>query len=221
MAKQPVETNVDSNLWASAMKAYETDKGIVDRAQGQLRKHQLAYEKQGIPAATIRARYKERDMSDDERMKLYAEEAVSRRALALCIWDAETEEEFTRMMERAAETPPADPEELDGISGAEAYNNGFYGGAHQALTADNNPHVAGTIQHQQWSRGCKDGIDYKENFGDGTAPLRHASGMGEPTPNGAAPAKRGRPRKGAAPVAPAVESLFGDPAMPEPAEMPK
>lgn len=217
MAKTRPETNVDSNLWAAAMRAYEEDKGLVDRAQGQLRRHQLAFEKQGIPAATIRSRYKERDMSDDERQQLYAEEVISRRALNLSVWTAEDAEDFDVLMERAAATQVADAEELDGLHGARAYNDGFNGGAHGGLTVDDNPHVPGSVTHQQWSRGCIDGIDYADNIGN------NPSQREEPLPDtvdalapnlGKKP--RGRPKKATAePDAPVADPRTGSDADPE------
>lgn len=191
------QTNIDSNLWASAMRSYEEDRGAVDRAQGRLRKNQLAYDKQGVPAAAIRARYKERNMSRDERQQLYAEEIVSRRALALTLWDADSEEDFDRLMERATAVKPADDVELENIEGARAYNDGYNSGTHGSDPTKDNPHVYGTALHERWALGCADGIGERPR----EAPQMQAatdSNGGEVSGNagtpGPAPKKaRGRP----------------------------
>jgi hypothetical protein len=203
VAKQPnaIQSNVSSELWAEALAIYTSDKGVVDRANGQLRKHQLAYEGQGIDAKQIRERYKEAQLTEDERIQLYADEQISRRALDL--WSAESPEDFEALIERAARTEPATGPGADKLAGARAYNDGFNGGAHGGLTPDNNPHQAGSEQHQQWAHGCTDGVDYAVTFGNGKtadvapreAPVMEASGAAA---NGdaraAAPKKaRGRP----------------------------
>lgn len=194
MAKssEQAPTNVDSNLWANASRVYAEDSGVVDRAQGTRRKHQLAFEKMGVSASAVRARHKEREMTADERQKLYAEEQVSRRALSL--WEADDPEEFERVMERASQTEPATTEEMDNLSGAHAYNDGFNGGAHGGLTVDDNKHVPGSVKHVQWARGVADGIDYAANL-EGTPLVRQAHAMGDNAP----PARpRGRPKKATA-----------------------
>lgn len=183
------QTNIDSNLWASAMRSYEEDRGAVDRAQGRLRKNQLAYDKQGVPAAAIRARYKERNMSRDERQQLYAEEIVSRRALALTLWDADSEEDFDRLMERATAVKPADDAELENIEGARAYNDGYNSGTHGSDPTKDNPHVYGTALHERWALGCADGIGERPR----EAPqMQEAPQLGEPAAPAAKKA-RGRP----------------------------
>lgn len=154
-------TNIDSNLWANAMRAYEADRGAVDRAQGRLRKNQLAYEKQGVTAKTIRDRYKERNMTREERQQLYAEEVVSRRALALTLWDAESAEDFDRLMERATAVQPADETELTSIDLARIYNDAFNSGAKGGMAIEDNPYEPGSAEHQQWAMGCADGIGEK------------------------------------------------------------
>ena len=203
------QTNVDSNLWAAAMRAYEEDKGIVDRAQGRLRKNQLAYETQGVPAKTIRDRYKERRMTQEERQQAYAEEVVSRRALALTLWDAESAEDFDRLMERATAVTPAADDSLTAIELARIYNDAFNSGARGGMAIEDNPYQPGTVEHQQWAMGCADGIGEKPR----EAPQMQANEPGgpSPAPTDAAPQKRTRaPRKSpvADPEPPA--RLFGD-----------
>lgn len=232
------DTNVNSNLWAQATRVYIEDSGVVDRAQGTRRKHQLAFEKMGINAKTVRDRVKELDLSSDERQAMFAEEQISRRALSL--WDADSPEEFEQTLERASQTPAADIDALDAIAGERAYSDGFNGGAHGGQTVDDNKHVPGTLLHQRWAIGCEDGIEYMAKL-DGTplarssAPME-ANGSADHAEREAAPKKsRGRPRKtpmehleanaaklngdAEPPDAPPVESMFEDmpdaPGMPE------
>lgn len=204
-AKPASQTNIDSNLWAEALRVYTEDKGAEDRARGNTKRHQIAFESQGISAKTIRARYKEKNMTSDELAALFVAEQISRRALDL--WSPDESEEFNRAMERATETQPADPEKLGALAGAHAYNDGFNGGAHGGLISDDNKHVPGTAEHQQWTRGVRDGIDYKQTFG--TPAERQAPAMQEadeeaaPAEHETAPKKvRGRPRKTAAAAEP-------------------
>jgi hypothetical protein len=227
------QTNIDSNLWAAAMAAYEQDKGAVDRARGRLRKNQLAYDKQGVPASAIRARYKERNMSRDERQQLYAEEVVSRRALALTLWDAESEEDFDRLMERATAVKPAGDDSLTAIELARIYNDAFNSGARGGMAIEDNPYQQGTAEHQQWALGCADGIGEKPRE---APPMQTAQPEVQKRP-------RGRPRKQSAsellaenaakfqPPEPEVEDdpdggegplrLFDDEEMPETASIPE
>lgn len=228
-SKQTPQTNVNSNLWAEALRTYTEDKGAEDRARGTTKRHQIAFESQGITATTIRGRFKEANMTADERTALYAEEQVSRRALDL--WSADSPEDFNRLMERAAKTEPATPEELGKLAGVRAYGDGFNGGAHGGLTADDNQHVPGSIEHQQWGRGVLDGIDYEATFGGGTT-TRQASAMreaeeGVQSDRTEAPKKaRGRPRKQEAAVGPepdadleqAVAAQLGEAPVEVPAE---
>jgi hypothetical protein len=154
------------NLWAKAMADYEEDRGVVNRANGKLRKRQKFWEDEhNISAKEVRRRYKELDLSEPERLALYAAEQESRRALDL--WSASSPEDFQTLMERAASTPPAAGDAADKLAGARAYNDGFNCGAHGKLGAIDNPHMAGSIEHVQWAHGMSDGIDYKETFGGG------------------------------------------------------
>ena len=234
MAKNPQPTNIDSNLWAKAARVYAEDQGKIDRAKkviakirGEQRAHQNEFEEQGISASAIRERFRESDMSSEEFQALISTEIVSRRALGLTVWNAESDADWDEIMTRASRTEPAEIEALEDLEGARAYNDGFNGGAHGGQSVDDNPNTPGTVMHAQWARGCKDGIDYKETF---AVAAREAHAMGVPASggNGAAPAKRprGRPRKkplevlqenaekfGADPAAPAgndeAEGLFG------------
>lgn len=226
-AKTTPQTNIDSNLWAEALRVFTEDKGSEDRARGNTKRHQIAFESQGISAKTIRARYKESDMTTDERTALYAEEQISRRALDL--WSSDSDEDFDRLIERATETQPADPEKLGALAGAHAYNDGFNGGAHGGLTSDDNKHVPGTAEHQQWARGVQDGIDYKQTFGtpaERQAPAMQEADEGDhPAARETAPKKaRGRPRKAAATAEPdadldqAIENQLAAPRPEAPAD---
>lgn len=199
----PPNNAILSNLWAEAMRVYTEDKGAEDRARGNTKRHQLAFESQGIDAKTVRERFKENEMSKEERSELFAREQVSRRALSL--FDAESPEDFNRLMERASKTPAADPEKLDAIDGERAYSAGFNGGAHGDLTAEDNKHVPGTVQHMQWACGVSDGIAYRDNLNgqplNRTAPaMQEADAAPLADKIAAAKKKAGRPHK-----APAAE----------------
>ena len=220
MAKQArPQSNVDANLWAEALRIYTEDRGVVDRAQGQLRKHQLAYENRGVTASAIRARYKEADMTEEKRLAMYAEEQISRRALSL--WDAESPEDFERLMERASQTEAATPEELGKLAGSRARVDGFNSGLKGGLAITDNPHVPGSFEHQQWAIGCADGLGEKERE---DKPFRASNGADHDEPRDPAPKKaRGRPRKAAAETiaddpAPTDAGLFSD--MPTPPGLP-
>lgn len=206
MAKQPAtESNVSSELWAEALAVYEADKHHEDQARGTTKRHQIAYESQGINPTMVRRLYKETQLSETERLELYATEQVARRALDL--WNAETPEEFNRVMERAAATAPATGEGADKLAGVRSYNDGFNGARHGKQTQTDNPHVAGSALFVQWRAGCGDGLDYNAQIEAGTVP-REAPAM-EEAPTGTildrdeaayrAPQKaKGRPRKKAA-----------------------
>lgn len=202
MAKQPnaVQSNVSSELWAEALAIYTSDKGVVDRANGQLRKHQLAYEGQGIDAKQIRERYKEAQLTEDERIKLYADEQISRRALDL--WSAESPEDFEALIERAAQTKPANQEAMDKVTGALAYSDGINSARLGGNKVVDNPKIPGTHEYQQWALGWADGVDEVTRTSASDMAPREAPAMeeGNSDANGdardAAPKKaRGRPRK--------------------------
>lgn len=196
MATEPRNT-FDAEKYAEALGVYESDKGVVDRANGLKRRHQNYFEQEhGISAKEIRRRYAESKLTPTERADLYAEEQVGRRALDL--WSAETGDDFDELMARATATPTASGEGADKLAAARSYNDAFNGAAHGDQTQADNPHLPGTDLHVQWSCGCADGLDYKETFLNG-APPRVAPAMGEQQANpDAAPKKRGRPRKAAA-----------------------
>lgn len=168
MTNPPAETNVSSELWAEALAQYEEDKQMEDRARGRTKRHQIAYESQGIVPSEIRRRYKEAQLSEEERIAQYAMEQISRRALGL--FDAETPEDFNRIMERAADTPKATGEGADKLAGVRAYNDGFNGARQGKQTLDDNKHVYGTDLFTQWARGCRDGLDYNELLETGGVP---------------------------------------------------
>lgn len=202
------------DLWAKAMADYEEDRGVVDRANGKLRKRQKYWEDEhAISAKEVRRRYKERDLTESERLALYAAEQESRRALDL--WSASTPEDFEALMERAASTPVSMGDASEKLAGARAYNDGFNSGAHGTLGSIDNPHLAGSLVHVQWQRGFVDGLDYKETFGGGDVASREDTEDEPPAP----PKRRGRPPKKAAPETadPPADGLFSDemPAAPE------
>lgn len=191
MTKEQAQTNVNASLWAEALRHYTEDRGAEDRARGVTKRHQLAYEHDGINPVVIRQRYKEANMTRAERAAAYAEEIVSRQALGFSIWDADTEADFDRLMERARATETAPQEDLDRIAGAVAYSDGFNSGAHGGMTVTDNPHPAGSIQHQQWELGCADGIGEKPREAAPMQAAQPANGTATAAPD--APKKRGRP----------------------------
>ena len=205
-------SNVPSDLWAEALAVYTADKGIIDRANGQLRKHQLYYEDQGCSAKQVRERYKEAQLTEEERIQLYADEQRSRRALDL--WSAEKPEDFQALIERAAETEPASVAGMDKLAGARAYNDGFNGGAHGGLTQDDNKHIPGTVEFVQWSHGCADGMDYAATFGvpgtPKTADVAPRESAEPEVPGSVTRTKRTRKQAESIPTEPTPESLFGD-----------
>lgn len=175
-------SNVPSNLIVEALAIYTADKGVVDRANGSLRKHQLAYEKQGVPAANVRQLYKEAQLTEDERTALYAAEQVMRRAAGL--WDAETPEDFERLMEQASRTEPASQQAFDKLDDVRAYSDGLNSGQKGGGKVIQNPKVPGTSEHQQWALGYADGVDET---------TRAAAVEEKPEPK-----KKGRPKKATA-----------------------
>jgi hypothetical protein len=210
---EPTERgNIGSELWAKAMADLESYDLVIDNRKFELktardrRKVMLkGYAEQGIPTTHLLRRQEEALLSEDERHQLFAIEQVSRRALSL--WDAETADDFEQLIERAARTEPATGEGWDKLEGVRAYNDGFNGGAHGSLTADDNPHRPSDLRHAQWARGVADGIDYAHTFGDGSRPLAEVvpeartAPPAPPASNGAQTTRgRGRPPK-AAPVA--------------------
>lgn len=175
-------SNVPSNLIVEALAVYTADKGVCDRANGLKRKHQLAYENQGVPASMIRQLYKEAQLTDDERTALYASEQVMRRATNL--WDAETPEDFERMMEQASRTEPASREAFDKLADVRAYADGNNSARMGGGKVIENPKVPGTSEHQQWALGWADGVDET---------TRVAAVEEKPEPK-----KKGRPKKATA-----------------------
>lgn len=213
MATEPRNT-FDAEKYAEALGVYESDKGVVDRANDLKRRHQNYFEQEhGISAKEIRRRYAESKLTPAERADLYAEEQVGRRALDL--WSAETGDDFDELMARATATPTASGEGADKLAAARSYNDAFNGAAHGDQTQADNPNDPGTQLHVQWSRGCADGLDYKETFLNGAPPRVDADQEPE-----AAPKKGGRPRKAAAeqPVEPlpAEPNIFDE----APSELP-
>lgn len=181
---QPASTRntVDPEKYAEALAIYEQDKGLRDRASGQLRRHQMFYETEfGINAAGIRERYKESQMTEKERTKKYEGELIGRRALNL--WNAEKPEDFEALIEAASAVEPASGDGYDKLSGQRAYDDGFNSAAHGGQVEKDNKHRAGTLEHQQWTRGCKDGLDYKKTFSNGReAPPKRPVGRPRKTP---------------------------------------
>lgn len=191
----------DSEKYAEAMALYESDKGVVDRANGLKRRHQNYFEQEhGISAKEIRRRYAESKLTRAERAAQFAEEQIGRRALDL--WSAETGDDFDELMARATATPTASGEGADKLAAARSYNDAFNGAAHGDQTQADNPHLPGTDLQVQWSRGCADGLDYKETFLNGAAPRVITTDDEDNHNLPEVPKKRGRSRK-AAPEQPA------------------
>lgn len=209
-------TNIDAEKAAEALAVYTDDRRVIDSANGRLRSHQLHYEKEhGIDAAAIRERYKESRITASERRQKFAIEYATRRAVGL--WEAETDSDFDQLMVRAQEVQKASGEGADKLTAARAYGDGFNGGLKGKLAITDNPHAAGTMQHQQWAMGCADGIDQRP-----TAPTSEPKPP-PPAPEVAPPAPKRRGRKAANGQAPEPPpALFGDtegmpatPGMPE------
>jgi hypothetical protein len=156
-------TNVSSDVWADALATLERDNGEIDRrmdavktARKRRKENLKVFSERGIPTSVLLARYGETLMSEDERHQLFAMEAMSRRALD--IWSAKTPEDFNRLLERAVSTQPAKFDSLEKIRGARAFNDGHNSARHGGFTEKDNPNAAGTIEHQQWAKGCRDAI---------------------------------------------------------------
>jgi len=167
MAKQSSDTapdsNVSSELWAEALANFTLDtsliqrgQGIVKRARARRKKNQAKYAEQGIPSVMVAQLAAEADMSEIERINLYAIEQVGRRALDL--WSAETPEDFQRIIDRAAATLPATGAGADTRAAVNARVNGFNGTFHGQQTRDDNPHDPGTRQYVEWDKGCSEAL---------------------------------------------------------------
>jgi hypothetical protein len=206
-AEQPLRNDTRSELWAEALASFEADTGMMDRARGIRKKHQNYYEEMGIPADEVRRRYKEGKLSEGERMKLYADEQESRRALDL--WTAESPADFDKLIERAAQTTAATGAGADKLAGARAYNDGFNSARKGGASVDDNPHTYGDPEHQQWALGCKDGIDYNENLAGhplaGVEPSPREAAPMEEAPSNRAPAPKKSARKKSSSGAPAED----------------
>jgi hypothetical protein len=215
-------SNVPSDLWAEALAVYETDTGLVNRSNAQRRRHQQNYENQGISPSEVRRRYKEAQMTDEERLALYATEQVSRRALDL--WSSANPEDFDNTMERAARTPVASADASEKLAAARRYNSGYNGAVHRKQTRQDNPHEPGTPEYADWDRGCRDGMAFFETLADEkpgreSAPMRPATETVDGVPVTKIPErKRGRKpgsknkSKEAAPEPPPAESSPPPPA---------
>jgi hypothetical protein len=174
-----------SNLSETIMEAlaqYTQDKGHHDRTGMTIARNQVKFEKLGVSAEMIRLLFKESKLTVDERLQKYSDELRYRKAVSL--WNAETEEDFDRAMQAASETMPAGGHASELLTAARSYNDGFNSSVHGKQTTDANPHVAGTLQHAQWAKGCKDGLKHLKELGEE---------LPEPASDGA-PAKRGRGR---------------------------
>lgn len=200
----PPPTNVDPERVAEAFAKHIDDRRRVDAANGLSRKHQNFYETEyGVDAEAIRERYREYRMNAAKRQRKFITEQVMRRALNL--WDAESPEDFERMMEQAAGTRAATGDGAEKMEASEAYDQGYRSGLKGSSPITDNPHAPGTLRHQRWSLGCADAVGEPER----EAPAMEASN-GTPAPaQTEAPKKaRGRARN---PPAPAPE-----PEQPEP-----
>jgi ribosome modulation factor len=194
-SQQSQQSNVPSEVWAEALAAYILDKAAEDRARGNTKKHQLMFETQGVDPSELRRRYKGSQLSEEDRIQLYANEQRSRRALDL--WSASSPKDFERLLRQASETKPATGASADRVDDARAYSDGNNSGRIGGGSVDDNPFDAGTSQHQQWALGWADGIDEDTR----AAASREAPAMGEANGDAreAPPKKRaGRTNKAAA-----------------------
>jgi hypothetical protein len=173
-------SNVVSEIIAEALVAYTADKGAHDRTGMQIARNQAKYGRLGVSAEMIRLLHKESRLTEEERQQKYANELRYRKAVSL--WDAESEDDFAMAMEAASQTQAAHGHVTDLLAAARSYNDGFNSAAHGRADEAANPHTAGTLQHAQWAKGCKDGIKHLKEFGE------------EPTAEGEKRG-RGRPRK--------------------------
>lgn len=187
MADKEVNT-AQSDLWAKALAQLETDdlvifghkqalKGARDKRKANLK----GFAEQGVPTTHLLRRQEESDLTDSERTQLFTIEQMSRRALSL--WDAESPEEFERLMSAAIATPPASQDALDGLDVVRFYGDGYNCARHGGETQDNNKQSPGSLAHQSWARGCADGLRDKELAGGlvASVPERTAVAMQEVT----------------------------------------
>jgi len=230
MAKHPTEqSNVSSELWAEAMGQFTMDTSLIDRAskivkraRDRRKKNQARYAEAGVPAAMIAKLYGEDRMTESARISLYAIEQVGRRALDL--WNAETPEDFNRIMERAAATEAAIGLGAEAREHARVYVYGFNAAMHGHQSKDDNPHAAGTRNHVTWLEGYGDASKEMAEMEEFLSPPslteaveREAGAMAAATDTVAktdAPAKRPS-RKKAAAAPPAEEPAAGIFEMPE------
>lgn len=204
-------TNIDPNRVAEALAALTINRSTVGLKMNEVKKarqtmkraEEYFEQEHGIDAKAIRARYEESKMTPRERERKYVTEQVTRRALSL--WSAESEEDFEALMAAAVETQAASGDSAMKLDAAQARAAGLIAGMNGASPTTDNPHVPGSMQHQEWALGCADGVGEDR----------------ETPPVPAAPPKpRGRPRKKSASEllaenaaklgAEAAPPLFGD-----------
>lgn len=161
------QSNISADLIAEALAVYTADKGEHARVGMRLARHQNQYENQGVDSKLIRMLFQEAKLKSDERMRLYADELRYRRAVSL--WNAESEDDFDRLMEQA-QVDPAEGEGATRLVSARAYNDGFNSGSHGSTHPADNKHVPGSLEFQQWARGCKDGQRHATSLGLTTKP---------------------------------------------------
>jgi hypothetical protein len=180
------DSDMSSNITetiAEALAVYTADKGQHDRTGMMIARNQARYEKLGVSSEIIRLLHKEAKLTADERQQKYANELRYRRAVSL--WSAETDDDFDRAMEAASETAAAEGRSAELLVAARAYNDGHNSIVHGRQTANDNPHLPGTLPHAEWAKGAKDGVKHLKALGE------------EPAQPGEAIEKRGRgrPRK--------------------------
>lgn len=178
---QAAESEMSSNLSeviTEALATYTADKGAHDRTAMAIARNQAKYQRLGVSAEIVRLMHKESKLTQDERHQKYADELRYRRAVSL--WDADSEEDFDRAMQQASETSPAAGNAADLLIAARSYNDGFNSSAHGKVDADANPHVPGTQQHAEWSKGHRDGLRQMKALGVEPVDPQAVRGRGRP-----------------------------------------
>lgn len=188
-------SNISADLIAEALATYTADKGEHARTGMRLARHQRQYENQGVDSKLVRMLFQEAQLKADERMQLYADELRYRRAVSL--WNAESEDDFDRLMEQA-QVDPASGEGATRLASSRAYNDGFNSGAHGSNHPADNKHVPGTLEYQQWARGCKDGQRHATSLGMSPKPKAAAAAAEEGAEEQTTTQKKAAPKKAAA-----------------------
>lgn len=187
-------TNIDPNRVAEALAALTGNMTVVGQKMNEVKKvrqklkrDETYYEQEhGIDPKAIRDRYAELQMTPRERERKYVLEQITRRAVNLYLWNADSEEDFEALMAAAAETQAASGDSAMKLAGARAYADGYNSGMNGGSPITDNKHEAGTYEHQMWSLGCADAIGEEDQAE--APPMPAAS----PKPRGRPPGSRNR-----------------------------